>query len=104
LDYMSSGKYIAWSVNPATILTYTFTGEISVYTNSTGAYKGTGLCSGFGVGSESGIVDVSGMGLRSGVLYKAVFTGTATDIMGNVFVVSSEAYLPFTYYRKMCLR
>lgn len=76
---------------------YTFVGEINVYTYSTGAYKGTGLCSGFGVGTESGIVDVSGMKLRSGVKYKAVFTGTATDIAGNVFAVSSEAVLPFTY-------
>lgn len=97
LDYMSSGKYIAWSVKPATILTYTFAGEIDIYTNSTGAYKGTGLCSGFGIGTESGIVDVSGMGLRSGVKYKAVFTGTATDIGGNVFTVSSTAVLRFTY-------
>lgn len=97
LDYMSSGKYVAWSVKPATLLTYTFAGEINIYTYSTGAYKGTGLCSGFGVGTESGIVDVSGMKLRSGVKYKAVFTGTATDIAGNVFAVSSEAVLPFTY-------
>ena len=97
LDYMSSGKYVAWSVKPATLLTYTFVGEINIYTYSTGAYKGTGLCSGFGVGTESGTVDVSGMKLRSGVKYKAVFTGTATDIAGNVFAVSSEAVLPFTY-------
>lgn len=99
LDYMSSGKYVAWSVNPATILTYTFVGEISIYTYSTGAYKGSGACAGFGIGSESGIVDVTGMGLRSGTKYKAVFTGVATDIAGNVFTVSSSASLPFTYYK-----
>lgn len=97
LDYISSGKYLAWTVTPATSFAYTFIGEIRVYTSSTGAYKGMGLCTAAGVGSKSGIVDVKGMKLRSGVKYKAVFSGTATDTEGNLFTVSSAAVIPFTY-------
>lgn len=97
INYMSSGKYVAWSVKPATILPYTFVGEVTVTTYSTGALKGTGLCSEFGVGTESNIVDVAGMGLRNGVVYKATLTGIATDAAGNKFVVSPDAYITFTY-------
>jgi hypothetical protein len=99
IDYMSSAKHIAWGVKPATNLVYTFTGMITVYTNSTGALKGFGACYGMGTGTENGTVDLARMGLRSGTTYKAVFTGTATDFLGKNFHVSSGASLTFTYYK-----
>lgn len=60
-------------------------------------FKSTGLCSEFGVDTESSIADVAGMGLRNGVIYKATLTGIATDAAGNKFVVSPDACITFTY-------
>jgi hypothetical protein len=97
IDYMASGKYVAWGVKPATSLMYTFTGTVTIYTNSTGAFKGFGPCYGMATGTKSGIVDVTGMKLRSGTVYKAVLAGTATDFLGKNYIVSPGASITFTY-------
>jgi len=97
LDYLSSGRYVAWTVKPDTILPYMFSGEISIYTVSTGAYRGTGFCSATGFGTGSGIVDVLGMRLNPGTVYRAEFSGTATDATGNIYTVSPFAKISFTY-------
>ncbi len=95
---MSSSRYIAWSVCPETVEPYVFGGEISIYTVSTGTYMGSVSCMSSGAGDTSGIADISSLGLRSGVSYKAVFEGIATTITSNqVYSVVSGASINFQY-------
>lgn len=97
LDYMDSGKYVAWGVQPATTLPYEFNGEIEIYELYSGSYCGAGVCSTVGIGTANGLVDVASMRLRDGTMYTAVFTGAAIDLEGNTFTIVSGATLNFEY-------
>lgn len=95
LEYLSLG-YIHWSVTPNTVETYTFAGTVTIYSSS-GAYIYSESCFAYGTGFQSGLVDLTGIGLKKGTLYKAKLTGQAVDSIGSVFTVADEAKLSFTY-------
>lgn len=100
LDYMSSARAFAWTINvtPTSSLPLTFAGQIDIYTTSTNAYKGTLYISGAGLGKASGVVYIgSNISLRSGTHYTAKYSGTATNTAGQVFSVVSGASIGFTY-------
>lgn len=101
LDYMSSARAFAWTINvtPTSVLPLTFAGQIDVYTTSTGAYKGSLYISGAGAGKASGVVYVDSLSLRSGTNYTAKYSGTATNTAGQVFKVVEGASISFTYTR-----
>lgn len=97
LDYMESARCIAWSVSPATLEPYSFTGYISIYDSITGAFKGTLYCYSQGEGTTSNIACLSKLQLTSGRNYIAKFYGDAIDILENQFIVSSNAKISFMY-------
>lgn len=61
-------------------------------------FKSTGLCSEFGVDTESSIADVAGMGLRNGVVYLLIESSIvkkqrsiflkSTDIISVLFITA----------------
>lgn len=95
LDYLTSGKYIAWSIKPSTVVPYYFTGTIYIV-NGRGNTAGTFPVSGLGEGLKDGIVDISHIGLTKGFHYTAVFEGIAKTEFINYYV-SPNARLPFAY-------
>ena len=95
LDYMSGG-YSLWSVTPNTTETYTFNGTMEIR-DSNGSYIDSDSCFTAGTDFQSGLVDVSSMGLKRGKMYTAVFSDRAINTNGDVFTVLSSATLPFTY-------
>lgn len=97
LDYMDSARCIAWSVSPATLEPYSFTGDIKIYDSITGALKGTLYCYSAGEGTTSNVANLSGLRLTSGRNYIARFSGDAVDILENQFFVSSNAKIAFMY-------
>ncbi|MEC1155660.1 hypothetical protein [Cytobacillus horneckiae] len=81
LDYMSAAKSFSWGmvIPEAAGMPLVFAGVIQIYTQSTGAYKGTVYVTGAGTGRMSGVAPItSNIKLKSGTNYKAKFTGTAT--------------------------
>lgn len=95
LDYLSGG-YIHWSVRPNTVDYYTFAGTMEIR-DSNDRYIGSDSCFAAGTGFQSGLVDLSSMGLTHGKMYTAVFSGRAINTNGDVFTVVSSAQIPFMY-------
>lgn len=100
LTYGSSGRQFHWKsdVTKSTILPYTFSGEITITTQSTGKYRGTLYVSGAGLGKASGVKALSGISLTKNVNYVATFTGTGFDTLGKTFMVVPNAKIVFRYY------
>lgn len=92
LDYMSSNRSIAWRVTPATKQFFTFVGEITIRNGSTNNYLTSYSVSGSGTGSVSGVTPRI-KGMVNGQIYKAVFTGEAMDLSGNIYLVTAGAVL-----------
>lgn len=99
LDYMESNRSFAWHINvtPVSAAYLTFVGQVDIYTTSTNAYKGTIYLSGGGFGTASGVESLNGISLRSGTHYTAKYSGTATNVLGQVFTVVDGASIGFTY-------
>ncbi|KOY80845.1 hypothetical protein I6G82_10630 [Lysinibacillus macroides] len=82
INYMPTARAFAWSLNiPGTSGKFlSFTCRADIYTQSTGAFKGSMYFSGGGTGfSISGLADINGVSLTKGVSYLARFTGEAVE-------------------------
>ena len=99
LTYGSSARQFHWKsdVSKSTILPYTFSGEITIKTQSTGKYRGTLYVSGAGLGKASGTKSLKGISLTKGVNYVAYFTGAGFDTLGKKFTVVPNAKIVFKY-------
>lgn len=99
LTYGSSAKQFHWKsdVSKTTILPYTFSGEITITTQSTGKYRGTLYVSGAGLGKASGTKSLKGISLKKGVNYVAHFSGQGFDTLGKTFLIVPNAKIVFKY-------
>lgn len=95
LDYMSTGKYIKWEVNPKSIIVpYTFTGSLKIYKDLSQKPVKKFILSETGFGSEGGICDVASLAKGK---YYAKLTGVADEIGGfGFYEVSPNAVISFT--------
>jgi len=103
-NYMPTARSFSWTLNiPAASGAFlSFTCRADIYTQSTGAFKGSMYFSGGGYGpSISGVADINGVSLTKGVSYIARFQGEAVESPSlKVYYVSPQAYdngIPFTY-------
>ena len=99
LDYMESGKHLAWSVSPDTPSSYTFTGEVTVKTQS-GSIIWSFPCEMGGIGTVSGTFYIRNIGLSNGTSYRAELSGTAIDSNGRVYNVVPDASISFVFYAR----
>lgn len=99
LDYMPNPRCFTWYINVGKVSTFplSFTGEIDIYLASSNAYKGTLYISGVGIGCASGTISATHLGLRSGTRYIAKYSGTAKDLVGNIFTIVNGASISFIY-------
>ena len=97
LDYVKSARSFRWEINVSriSIAPLTFLGEINIYTQSKGVYKGCIPVSGMGTGKASGMSTIPKGLLRSGTNYTAKFSGIATNTMNQQFRVVETASMNF---------
>ncbi|MBU5668546.1 hypothetical protein KQI68_01695 [Peptoniphilus sp. MSJ-1] len=95
LDFMESNGSIQWAVKPKTTTSYTFYGYFSVYTNSTGFYRGGYSVIKKGKGTVSDFLGLGRFNLRRGVSYKIRLTGYAEDITGKKYYVNPNVEISF---------
>lgn len=96
---MESGKHLAWSVSPDTPSSYTFTGEVTVKTQS-GSIIWSFPCEMGGIGTVSGTFYIRNIGLSNGTSYRAELSGTAIDSNGRVYNVVPDASISFVFYAR----
>lgn len=103
-NYSPNARAFSWTLNiPGAAGNFlSFTCRADIYTQSTGAFKGSMYFSGGGTGpGVSGLADIKGVSLTKGVSYLARFAGEAVESPSlKVHAVSYLAYqngVAFTY-------
>ena len=97
LSYMSSNRSFTWGATLDNTSTFVFEGTISIYTQSTGKYRGEiNIYGGTVTGSVSGMANIP-FSLTKGVMYTAKYSGVATSAWGQMSVVNPGAKIAFRY-------
>ena len=97
LDYMSSGGYVAWKINPNTPYSYVFSGSLEIRLASNNSLKKSIPIAASGTGSKSGTVEVYYLGLKKGTRYKAILKGALTATAGTTMLIDDSVQIEFTY-------
>ncbi|WP_141905804.1 hypothetical protein [Lysinibacillus sp. Y5S-8] len=103
-NYITNARSFSWTLNiPAASGSFlSFSCRADIYSQSTGAFKGSMYFSGGGYGpSISGVADINGVSLTKGVSYVARFQGESVESPSlKVYYTSPLAYdngIAFTY-------